>query len=295
MARTVPEAFGEFKSRLEITNLQTNTVSTRQQAIRDTVVSGLEVRDTFLSGSYSRSTLIAPLSEADIDIFVVLDAKYFHNYNHGQNGGQGGLLDLLKRTLRRTYTRTPDISRNGQAVTVRFDDFAVDVIPAFYRQGGGFLIPDSVGKQWLETDPKRHIEIFTAANATHKGTLVPVIKMIKAWNRKNDRYFRSFHLETLALTAFTNITITNYWSGMRFFLDKARALVRVRNPDPAGYGDDVGRYIAGQPAIDEAVGRLQRDYDRALRAEQFDSQANVMDAIGAWRQIFGENFPAWGY
>src|SRR5882724_1895270 len=139
MATSVTEAFQQFKSRLEITDLQSSTVSTRQQTVRDVVAAGMDVEDTFLSGSYSRSTLIAPLSEADIDVFVVLEPKYFHHYN-GQNGGQAGLLDLLKRTLRKTYTRTPDISRNGQAVTIRFDDFSVDVVPAVRRQGGGFLI-----------------------------------------------------------------------------------------------------------------------------------------------------------
>jgi hypothetical protein len=73
--------------------------------------------------------MIAPLSEADVDIFFCLDAKYFQNYN-GQNGGPAGLLDAVKRTLLKTYTRTPDISRNGQAVSIRFDDFVVDVVPA---------------------------------------------------------------------------------------------------------------------------------------------------------------------
>lgn len=74
----------------------------------------------FLTGSYSRSPMIAPLKEADVNIFIVLGPKYFYNYDNGQNGGQAGLLDLLKRTLRKTYTRTLDISRNGQAVTIRF-------------------------------------------------------------------------------------------------------------------------------------------------------------------------------
>lgn len=31
--------------------------------------------DSFLSGSYRRSTMIAPLAQADVDIFVVLDSS----------------------------------------------------------------------------------------------------------------------------------------------------------------------------------------------------------------------------
>ena len=54
------------------------------------------------------------------------------------------MLDLVKRTLRKKYTKTLGISRNGQAVTIRFDDFMVDLVPAFDRNGGGYLIPNSI-------------------------------------------------------------------------------------------------------------------------------------------------------
>lgn len=294
MATTVNQAFQEFKARLEITGLQTSTVSTRQNSVRAVVATGMDVADSFLGGSYSRSTLISPLSEADVDVFFVLNSKYFHHYNSGQNGGQAGLLDLLKRTLLKTYTRTPDISRNGQAVTIRFEDFAVDVVPAFHRQGGGFLIPNSIAKSWLSTDPKKHIEILAAANEAHNGNLVPMIKMIKAWNRSLNRHFRSFHLEVLALAIYSNVTISNYWSGMRYFLDKGRALIATKNADPAGYGDDVGSYISGQTQINDAVGKFQVDYERALKAEHYASQDEIANAIAMWRKVFSNPFPAYG-
>ena len=128
------QSFLKLKENLEITGLQRSTVSSRQQNVREVVEAGLTVLDSFLTGSYSRNTMIAPLKEADVDIFVVLDDSYFYHYDR-KNGGQAGLLDFLKRTLRKTYTRTPDISRNGQAVTLRFTDFVVDVVPSFSREG----------------------------------------------------------------------------------------------------------------------------------------------------------------
>ena len=126
MATTILQAFQILKTRLEITDLQAEIVSTRQNTVREVVESGMDVLDSFLTGSYSRKTMIAPLKDADIDVFIVLDPRYFRHYDQGQNGGQAGLLDFLKHTLRKTYTRTPDISRNGQAVTIRFEDFVVD-------------------------------------------------------------------------------------------------------------------------------------------------------------------------
>jgi tRNA nucleotidyltransferase (CCA-adding enzyme) len=104
MATTTNQAFLELKENLEITGLQSSTVSTRQTNVREVVEAELEVLDSFLAGSYGRDTMIAPLSEADIDVFVVLKSDYYRQFN-GQNGGQAGLLDLVKKTLRKTYTR----------------------------------------------------------------------------------------------------------------------------------------------------------------------------------------------
>jgi hypothetical protein len=293
MATTIQQGFQKLRENLEITGLQAASVSTRQQSVREVMEAGLSVEDSFLTGSYSRSTMIAPLNQADVDIFFVLDSKYYYNYN-GQNGGQGGLLDIVKRTLLRTYTRTPAISRNGQAVTITFTDFTVDVVPGFQRQGHGYLIPNSIRQNWLSTDPKKHVEIMTAANKAHQGDLVPLVKMIKAWNRKNGGHFNSFHLEVLALTALTNVQISDFPSGVRFFFDKARVLVTQKNLDPAGYGADVGAYINTQEKIQDAVNRFERALERAQRAEELARRGNNREAIEKWQQLFDDYFPAFG-
>lgn len=293
MATTIKQSFLELKENLNITDLQTGTVSTRQTSVRKVVEAGLTVKDSFLTGSYSRNTMIAPLNEADIDIFFVLDNSYFHNYN-GQNGGQAGLLDLVKRTLRKTYTRTPDISRNGQAVTIRFEDFMVDVVPAFNRQDGGYLIPNSLTQTWISTDPKKHVEIVSQSNTDHNGDFVPLVKMIKGWNKNINNYFRSFHLEVLALEILDSVRIDSYSSGMRYYFDKGRVLITKQNADPAGYGGDVGNYIDSREKVEEAVAKFQLAYDRAIKAESYESQGYIRSAVDEWRKIFGDYFPTYG-
>lgn len=294
MATSIISAFEELRQRLEITSLQHSTVSTRQSNVRKVIEADLTVLDSFLTGSYSRSTMIAPLKEADVDIFFVLDNSYFYHYDNGQNGGQAGLLDLVKRALRRTYTKTPDISRNGQAVTVRFEDFVVDVVPGFNRKGGGYLIPNSVRSEWLSTDPKAHVQIMTQANKAHGGDLVPLVKMIKAWNRSIDRYFNSFHLEVLALQILDNVRISDFASGVRYYFDHGRTAITNQNLDPAGYGGDVGSYIDTSLKVQEAAAKFQRAYERALNAEDYARRGYVSEAMGLWSKIFGDYFPAYG-
>ena len=293
MATTINQAFLRLKQNLEITGLQEATVSTRQKSVREVLDAGLTVKESFLTGSYSRSTMIAPLNDADVDIFAVLDVSYYHHYN-GQNGGQAGLLDLVKRTLRKTYTKTPDISRNGQAVTIRFDDFKVDVVPAFYRQGGGFLIPNSIRQSWFSTDPKKHVEIIIQSNTKHNGDMVPLVKMIKGWNKNIGSFFMSFHLEVLALSILNNVTISSFPSGLRYYFDKGKDLISKQNPDPAGYGGDVGAYINTREKIDEAVGKFQLAYERAVKAEEYESRGYTSNAFEMWKKILGDYFPAYG-
>ena len=238
--------------------------------------------------------MIAPLSDADVDILFVLDPWYFNHYNNGQNGGQGGLLDLIKRTLRKTYTLTPDISRNGHAVTIRFTDFVVDVVPGFNRQGGGYIIPNSIAQSWISTDPKKHVEIVTAANKAHNNDFVPLIKMIKAWNANNNKYFSSFHLEVLALEILQGVTISDYPSGVRYYFDKGKDLISKQNLDPAGYGGDVGSYINSQAKVQEAVAKFQLAFERAVKAENFERLGQTKEAVEMWVKIFSTYFPAYG-
>lgn len=258
MATTISNSFLQLKSNLEITGLQQATVSTRQKNVRDALINDFTVLDSFLTGSYRRSTMIAPLKDADIDILVVLDASYF------KQDGQAWLLEKVKAALKKTYPTSPKISLNGQAVTITFTDFAVDVVPAFNRKGGGYLIADSVNGRWISTDPKKHVEIWAVANTAHSGDLVPLIKMIKGWNRQHSGLLRSFHLESMILEILNNVTINSYSSGARFVFDNARKSVKGTIYDPSGYGGNLGDYLNTQQKINDVFSRLDSAYKTKL-------------------------------
>ncbi len=287
MARTITQGFDQLKQNLEITTLQSETVSTRQQRVRSALDDGLTVLETFLTGSYRRSTMIAPLKKADIDIVAVMASEYY------QPDGQAAMLDRVKHVLLRRYPRTPRISRDGQAVTIFFRDFRVDVVPAFTLQLGGYLIPDSIQKRWIATDPKRHVEIWAEANKKHEYMLVPIIKMMKAWNKKHSELFRSFSLETLTLQTLNGVTISDYPSGVRYVFDKARNRILSGVFDPAGYGGNVVSYLDTKEKVNQVVTRLDTAYQRAVYAEEFDRRGRPDLAFDRWRMIFGDYFPAY--
>jgi len=288
MVTTVTQGFDKLKQNLEITDLQASTVSTRQQGVRDAVENEMNVLQSFLAGSYKRNTMISPLSESDIDIFIVLHPDHF------KSDGQAYLLDKMKTVLKKTYPRTPEISRNGQAVTITFNDFIVDVVPTFNRQGGGYLIPDSIQKQWIPTNPNRHTEIWSEENKSHEGDLVPLLKMMKGWNKQNNAIIRSFHLEAVCIKILKNVKISNYPSGVRYLLEKLKTDLPYPFSDPAGYGDNLASYLNNQEKIYNVINRLERSYQKAIAAEKLESDGNTLESITKWREIFGSYFPAYG-
>ncbi len=287
MPTTIAQGFATLSSNLEITDLQAGTVSTRQKGVRDAVASDFTVLQSFLTGSYKRNTMIAPLAEADVDVFVVLDPSYFQEHTPVT------LLEAVRTSLRKQYPSTPRFSKNGQAVTITFSDFQVDVVPAFNRQGGGYLIPNANSGSWIATDPTKHESIWTEQNKAHDGDLVPFIKMIKCWNREHSRYLRSFHLETVVLEVLRGVTMSNWESAVRYFFDKAKTMISLPIGDPAGYGGNLANYLT---SIDqtEVKKRVDAAYDRAKDAEAHIAAGKIADAYGRYRIIFGDYFPAYG-
>ncbi len=288
MAVTIVYGFQQLRENLEITSLQSATVSSRQKNVRDHVETEMTVARSFLTGSYMRSTMIAPLYDADIDVFLVMDPKYF------SQDGQASLLDKVKRALQKGY-KNSEISRDGQAVTIHFTDFWVDIVPGFDRSGGGYLIPDSIQKRWIQTDPSKHVELWSALNAKREYKFVPLVKMLKCWNRAHSLKLRSFHLEAIAYNLFQNTAITDYPSAAKYFFENARSKVLFGVPDPAGYGTgDVGSYLDTQGKKDEVTTRLKSACDKATEAIDFAANNKIKEAFGKWQIIFGSYFPAYG-
>jgi predicted nucleotidyltransferase len=289
MYRTVAQGFANLQRNLEITDPQLARVSVRQRRLREVIGQKLEVLDSFLTGSYARHTMIAPLQKADVDVFVVLDPGYW------EADGQAALLDRLRRVLKARYPLTTRISRNGQAVTISFSDFAVDVVPSFGWAERSYVIPDSIHGRWIETNPKLHEAAMARANRASGRMLVPLVKMLKAWNRKHSVTLRPFHLEVLALEILRGIPIADFPSAILHFMWKAQDQIGEVNPDPAGFGGDVGHYLTDPAKFEAANSRLSSAFIRVGRAIQLEQQGKIPAAYAQWRLVFGDYFPTGGY
>jgi Second Messenger Oligonucleotide or Dinucleotide Synthetase domain len=210
------------------------------------------------------------------------------------------VLELVRKALLAEYPKTTKISRNGQAVTITFTDFIVDVVPAFARPWWSTLdeeswhICDSGSDGWIATNPKRHVEISSKANALHDGKFVPRIKQLKAWNRTVGAPLRSFHLEALAWSVFGRSgwwyhSESSDWDSARYFFKKARGKLGESLSDPAGTGKDVGAYLRGD-ALDEAVSKAESAFKRCQRAEEAAKKGDLAAMHEAYGRVFGDYY-----
>ena len=291
---SVKEAFATYKSRLEISPTEQADASRRQKDVRGVVQESFDVDHDFLTGSYGRHTKTKPLK--DVDIFVVMGEKEKQRRDkHPSN-----ILDDLEACLIYAYGKD-QVERDRRCITVWFQKrnqtqdedgkvLSLDVVPAF-ACGSDYEIPDETLGLWIKTNPALHAEKATAKNKELGGNWVPLVKMLKGWNRNAGKPIRpSFLVEVMALDLVDG-PFNNFPDESRRFFAAAADTVGDAWPDPAGLGPPVSDEMtftlvaSARSALEEA----ERSAARAYRAEQ---QGRQGEALAVWKSIFGKYFPA---
>ena len=301
MATTVRSAFEEFAVRLEPTQTQKNDAATKQVGVRDCLNAKLWVANAFLTGSYARQTMIRPPS--DIDLFVVLDySKHGQDYYLAYSGEQKA-LERFHNILKESYPYTP-IRKDHPAIHLDFSTYGFDVIPAFNRTGGGYVIPNPTGAGWIYTNPPKHSERTTAVNKETGGYFVPLVKMFKAWNRSHYDKLTGFHLEMALAEAWpTSSTWPSYTTQRTTYGSYADAVtalfpalsskLQYFTQDPAGLGGNIDGYL-GWDDRTRTRQRLDSAAQDAQVAIRHAARGDHYSAINKWRDIFNDPFPAYG-
>ena len=165
-----------------------------------------------------------------------------------------------------------------------------DIVPAFEKKGGGYEIPDSLSKTWIGTDPTVHADEATEKNEELEGKWKPLVKMVKGWNRTQDKVIRpSFLIEVMALEL-VDSAFTDYpWELQSFFQNAATGIMKSW-PDPAGLGPNVDMAMSSSDKT-KAAEALKNAALLAEKARRLDSKNNTYEALKVWRDLFGPYFP----
>ena len=295
MATTIKESFRQYARNLNITDRQSAIVST----CKNNMVAKIEA-ELFLHGekarvigSWDRDTLTRYLSEGDVDVMVVL---HFEK-NQGWDTADGTIRSLarFKAILDKAYPSTPcQVDRN--CVTMKLSQFRLDVVPSFRHVDGSYRIPDTHQRRWVKTNPIAFAAAITSVNKTLGGTFVPLIKMVKGWNRHVGWPIRSFHLECMLYNHYRTYTQAfTYSSTLNAFFSKLPTYLRNASFDPIT-GERVDGYLDNAALVSDrskAISKAMKAADLALEAYG-DEERYPYVAIGEWKALLGEFFPAHG-
>ncbi len=290
---TTEEAFEKFRQRLELSDTERKDTIKRHNEVRDLIRADFDVDRDILTGSYGRHTKTKPLK--DVDIFFILGQKEKEKY---RNQAPSVLLDAFLKTLRREYG--DDAAEPGRrCATVEFEKntkdeegkvLSIDAVPAF-DLGDCYEIPDRVLGKWIKTDPEVHKEQATAKNKELGGNWIPLVKMVKRWNRSAGKPIKPSFLIEVMMQELVDAPFTTYPSEVRRFFGAALSGIERAWPDPAGYGPPVSDQMTAD--LVNAAKVMLRDAEmKAAMAVRHEQQGRQGEAIALWREIMGKYFPA---
>lgn len=292
---TTTEAFDKFRQRLELDPRQQKDAEKRHGEVRDCIRGGFDITWDFLSGSYRRHTKTKPLKDVDI-MFVLGDKEKWR-----RDKPPVETLQAFDKCLKKTYTEPGQTEICRRAVTVEFEKnyypedhdgkvLSIDAVPALECAGGDYEIPDKVTGTWIKTNPETHKKQATAKNKELDGRWVPLVKMVKGWNRANGKPLKpSFLIEVMA-EELVEAPFSNYPDEIRNFFAAMEANLDRTWPDPAGLGPPVSDQMTSE-RIAEAKKTLQEAQRKATLARRAEETGRQGDALRIWREVLGDYFP----
>ena len=287
----VAEAFDKFRQRLELSETERKDAIRRHKEVRDCIREEFDVEPDFLTGSYARHTKTKPLKDIDIFFCLIGDDK------HWREKPPHEVLDAFEKCLAAKYDT---VIPGRRCVTVEFekrnptsDDegkvLSNDAVPA-YEISGGYEIPDRDLEKWIKTDPNIHKKSATTKNKELGGKWVPLVKMLKRWNRSaGNPIAPSFLVEVMALDLI-DPPFTNDLSETRRFFAAALDGIMQDWSDPADLGPPVSDQMTPQKRR-AAVAALREAEVKAARAVRLEQQGKNGEALALWREVMGKYFP----
>ncbi|MDA3870076.1 MAG: hypothetical protein PF589_09060 [Gammaproteobacteria bacterium] len=282
---TIDEGLCALDASLVINVLQHSLISSRRCEIEKIMVEEFDALGTELPGSFARNTMIQPLQDNTIELFVLLRLEC------GQMNTPGELMHKFEALLVSHY---PDaaLCHKGAAVVVEFPEFSFHVVAGFFRQDRGYVVADGKHQQWLKTNPGIHYYALDADNHRHRGLLLPVIRIIKYWNQCNGALFDDYFLVLLDKEILQQNKFNSYVQAIKIIFKNAIALVVFTIDDPA----DSGSQMEGLKDIEkmiEAMFCFKDCHGYIVQAEKHEKRGDLISAYKIFGKIFAGQFPGY--
>jgi len=283
--------FQRLQASLALTTSAIEDANTKARSVvtcLNRVFYGESVIDRYLvAGSWGKNTAIHP--PTDIDLFFILPNDLFYRFNARSGNCQSQLLQHVRDAITATYPQTR-IRGDGQVVVVGFNSIAIEIVPAFIAQGGGFTICDTNdGGRWKLVNPAGEAAVLEQDDSAFNGNMRKITRIIKQWKRHCDVPIKSFHIEQLVREA---LSWMSWGANGEFWFDWIVRDVFFHMIRRAGGGF----YMQGNPTEwvglgDDWQSRAITAYQRACKACEYEQLNENISAGLEWQKIFGTAVP----
>lgn len=265
------------RRRIEVDDAELKEARERRDLIGAALKRQFPGSRTYVNGSIAHGDALTPLTDVDLGV-VVFGAEQTHG--PGKRGPQDleeQAAGAIRRELKSEFPnlvvtvkgqKRAALVRFGDPVTPGQPDFTSDVIVALDVLGErGLWIP--CGDSWDRSHPEGHTRMVRAANQSSDAAYAQVVRLLKHWNRRNQKPLCSWNIKALALGCLTRRV--SMVEGLRLWFDHAhKGLSRNgETADPAG--------VASEPMhlnepMDLVLGRLSKAADHLCDAVTLEKQ-----------------------
>jgi Second Messenger Oligonucleotide or Dinucleotide Synthetase domain len=288
----LPSDFKALASAIEPTSTHVTAAKAAHEKVREQLRADAEAkdahRDTFLSGSYARSTAINDINDVDVICLLDIDPAIT---------APEVVIAWLHGILGKYYNET---ERQGRSIGVQgANGVWLDIVPSspILTDDGPIRIPDREASEWVSSHPKAQLSAASDQNRATNGYFIPVVKLLKYWRDRLPRNAcrpKSYVLETLV-----HRTIgypTSHAVGVVTALEgihRTYGAYRGTNivpiiPDPGYSSVNVAKRWRGSE-FDEFMAEVESAAGVARRALD---EPDVGDSRKLWRRLFGPTFGA---
>lgn len=295
---TISKSFETMLSRLEPKIIQKRAIQKSRETIDNVLKNSPKIslvtqrQPSFLTGSYKRNTLIRPIQ--DIDLYVLVHFGF-----HADGKKPIFILREMARVLRNRFIRTR-IRVDSPCVIVKFNEYIFEVVPAIYHTDDDqcYQIPGPGARKWIDCYPHVPDKWLTNSNYLNDKKFVPLIKILKQWNKHNNVGLKSFHLELLTGMVFDQTSeIVNYpqsvndW--MHFVSDWIHYYHSSFIREPGKHYTHVDDYLYSDfEKLQKVRRKLKIAQKRTETALKRWIDGKEIAAKRLWKQMFGDMFPA---
>jgi hypothetical protein len=303
---SVDEAFKELLRRIELNPSRVALASQRYDAVKASIESALPGKTLHQIGSFQRKTKIRPADLSDkLDVDVVVSFGRFFQYAlPGTEGvSPSKALQIVRQAIRSNdiYSVMPQ-QEDHPTIRIEYaDQMAIEFVPAYEDLTGQhdhgpngpicYIVAGSP-YTWKTADYDYDAQIISGLNALSDETLVPTVKLVKAYFRNATVPLKSFHTEILVANAIPGLV--SEWKGKGYRYGYHHLL--------AGFLSRVSQTITN-PAV--LHGSFSPPIDSSLNLTTLASLGTFLtaraeaawslcktNAIYGWREFFGEPFPS---